>query len=154
MTDTTQRDGPDPFELTEDITSTINGAAAAGRAIAVAYVGAAGEPHLSLRGSVQVFDPNCLALWSRSAGLPEGLEDNPQLALLYQNLPERTFYRFSGRAHVEHDEMIRNQIFDASPEREQAQDPQRRGAAVIIELDAVEGMTPAGPLRMTRTNSD
>jgi hypothetical protein len=75
---------------------------------------------------------------------------NPQIALLYLDLTARTHLRFNGRARVETDPAIRDQIFEGSPVREQAQDPNRRGIAIVIDLDLVRGITPSGPVSMAR----
>ena len=38
----------------------------------------------------------------------------------------------------------RNQVFEAAPEREQKGDPDRKGLAVVIELDKVSGVVGFG----------
>jgi hypothetical protein len=153
MTDTTQKEATAGIKLTDDITAAVNGAAETGKPLVVAYVDTTGEPHLSLRGTVHVFEKDRLALWSRSPGLPEAIKANPRVALLYQNLAQRTLYRFGGLAHVEEGESVRTQVFENSPEREQAQDPNRHGSAIIIKLESVDGMTSGGPVRLTRRPS-
>jgi hypothetical protein len=63
--------------------------------------------------------------------------------------------QFHGRARIAADEAERSRVFDSAPEREQAADPDRKGAAVIIDLDRVEGVLKFGPggpefVRLTR----
>ncbi|MHB8464148.1 MAG: pyridoxamine 5'-phosphate oxidase family protein [Acidimicrobiales bacterium] len=148
MTDPVALTQPAPVHLTDDIAEAVNGAFAQGTAVVFAYVDERGAPHLSLRGTVQVFGPKQLALWVRSEGLPRALRSNDRVALLYQNLAARTFYQFAGRARVAPSEGVRDAVFAGSPEREQARDPERLGVAVLVDVDIVEGMGPDGPVRM------
>ena len=107
-----------------------------------------------MRGTVQVHGADRLALWNRGPGLPDSVTMNPQIALLYLDLTARTHLRFNGRARVETDPTIRDQIFERSPRGEQAQDPNRRGIAIVIELDLVRGITPTGPVIMARDHGN
>jgi Pyridoxamine 5'-phosphate oxidase len=150
VSDTSPADGGLFIDLTEEIRSVVNGALSAGHPVAVAYVDTTGKPHLSMRGTVQVYGSDRLALWNRGPGLPDSVTANPQIALLYLDLAARTHLRFNGRARVETDPAIRDQIFEGSPVREQAQDPNRHGIAIIIDLDLVRGITPSGPVSMVR----
>jgi hypothetical protein len=118
--------------------------------LAVAYVDETGRPHLSPRGTVQVSTSDQLALWARSPGLVDAITANPYVALLYQNIPDRTFYQFSGRARPIDDEAFRTRVYDSSPAHEQAQDPNRRGTAVLIDIDTVRGLGPDGMVVMSR----
>ena len=45
---------------------------------------------------------------------------------------------------------MRDVVFDDGPEREQAVDPERRGAAVIVDVDRVQGRLPDGAINMER----
>ena len=152
MSDTMQPGAAPSIQLSDEIRAVVNGALSAGHPVTVAYVDPTGTPHLSMRGTVQVYDADRLALWNRGPDLPDSLRGNPRVALLYADLGSRTYLRFNGRAHVETDEVIRNQIFEGSPQREQAQDPERHGTAIIVELDLVRGITPSGPVRRARDN--
>ena len=62
---------------------------------------------------------------------------NPKVALLYRNTETRVAWQFLGRGHVVTDEAARNQIFDSSPEFERNQDPERKGIAIVIDVDRV-----------------
>jgi hypothetical protein len=55
-----------------------------------------------------------------------------------------------GTARVDADPAIRKQIFDESPEVEQNHESWEAGAAVIIDLDQVDGGTPDGRVKMRR----
>jgi hypothetical protein len=150
MSDTMHPGAAPSIELSDEIRAVVNSALSSGHPVTIAYVDQTGTPHLSMRGTVQVYDADRLALWNRGPDLPDSLRGNPRVALLYADLSSRTYLRFNGRAHVETDESIRDQIFVGSPQREQAQDPERHGAAIIVELDLVRGLTPSGPIRMAR----
>src|SRR5437762_549786 len=71
--------------------------------ILVAYVDSAGWPHLSLRGTTQVFSPTQLALWVRDpeGGILKAIPNHPEVALWYRDTANRTTYQFAGRAHVD-----------------------------------------------------
>jgi hypothetical protein len=142
--------GPSSIELTDPIIATINGATTHRTPIAVAYVDPLGQPHLSPRGTVQVYGPDQLALWARSRGLPDALAVNPRVALLYQNLADHTIYQFTGRGRPVDDASFRDWVFDHSPPHEQAQDPERTGTAVLVELDTLRGRSDDGFVMMAR----
>jgi Pyridoxamine 5'-phosphate oxidase len=149
MSETTTVSIP-PVAPTEEIAAAVNDAASRGVPLAVAYVDGDGRPHLSIRGTVQVYGADELALWARSGGMPEALRANPYVALLYQDLANHTFYQFTGRAHVDSDPVVRDAVFDRSPAREQAQDPHRSGAAIIVAVDSVRGRGLDGFVQMLR----
>jgi hypothetical protein len=138
--------------LGPDIAATINGALANGTPVLVAYVDGEDRVHLSYRGTTQVLAPDRLALWARDpeGGLPRAVATRPKLTLLYRDMKTRTNYTFYGRARVTTDEPERAAVYDGSPEQERNFDPARRGAALIVDVDRVEGMGPAGRVNMQR----
>ena len=148
---TTEPLSPPAIHLNEDIANAVNGAVTRGVPITVAYVDHEGHAQLSLRGTVQVHTDDQLALWARSQGLPAAIGANPHVALLYQDVANSTFYQFKGRAHVDSDATVRDAVFDRSPQRERAQDPERAGTAIIIEVDSVRGRGPSGIVQMARS---
>jgi hypothetical protein len=143
-------DAPGPIDLSPQLASILGAALEQRHPIAVTYVDPEGKPHLSLRGTVQVLSSNQLAMWCRSSGLPDAIATNPNVALLYQNLENLEFYMFTGRARVDDDEAVRQQVFGGSPTREQAMDPDRKGTAVVVDIDSVTGRGPAGRVNMQR----
>ncbi len=98
-------------------------------------------PHLSFYGTTQMFDRDHLALWARDpeGGLATRILANPRVALVYRNSPERVTWLFDGIARRDDDATVRDQVFDASPEFERNQDPDRNGIAIVIELTRVRG---------------
>jgi predicted pyridoxine 5'-phosphate oxidase superfamily flavin-nucleotide-binding protein len=141
-----------PLRLTEDIKESVAGAFANGTPVVVAYVDAAGVPHLSLRGSTQPYGDTQLAMWIRdpAGGLVRALPDNPHVALFYRDPATRTSYQFTGRARVDSDPHVRDTVYANTAAPERNLDARRLGVAVLVDLDSVEGMGPAGRIRMER----
>jgi hypothetical protein len=150
MTDTAVT--PGGIALTDDLAQAVNSALESGKPITVAYVDAEGQPHLSFRGSTHTHSPDQLAIWVRNpeGGILTAVERNPRLTLMYRDPETRTMLMFYGRGRVETSEDAHRTVYDQSPERERQADPDRKGKPVVIELDRVEGRTPAGPIRMSR----
>lgn len=141
---------PAPLVLTPEIKQIVNDALANGAPLLLATVSGDGKPVLSFRGSVQVASENQLSLWVRNGhgGTLEAIRRNPNVALAYRS-PSTPVVQFHGRARIVEDEAGRAQIFERAPERERAADPERKGVAVMVDLDRVEGvlkLTPEGPV--------
>lgn len=132
--------------LTDEIKSLVNGALANGTPLLLAAVSAAGKPVVSFRGSVQAYSDDQLGLWARHSqgGTLEAIAANPNVVLVYRSTTTPVL-QFHGRARIVTDEAERKRVFENAPEREQAADPERKGAAVIIDLDRVEGVLRSGP---------
>jgi len=121
--------------------------------LTAAYTGEDGEPVLSFRGSTQVYSPSRLSMWMRN---PEGamvraLARNPRMALSYFD-QSGTWLLFEGRAYVETDPAIRRRVFDLLPEVERNHDPDCTGAALMIDVDHMEGSTAWGRVSMKRSD--
>ncbi len=148
-----------PMVMDAALRERIDTSLAAKHPIALSYVDPEGRPHLSLRGSLRSFGDDRLAMWARSAdtGLAAAIRSNPQVALLYRDEETRATYQLSGRAHVGEDEPTRRAVYDAMPKVERDHDFAMLGAAIIIELDLVEGWAgigrtgPIDPVRLVRT---
>ena len=81
------------------------------------------------------------------------MRDRPEVTLFYVDLAERgVVYTFYGRGLVSDDPAVNDQVWAATPQREQAQDPDRRGVALIIELERVvaQGIRPERNFTMVR----
>jgi hypothetical protein len=145
---------PRPVELrlTDIIKNAVNGALDNGTPMQIAYSDETGQIHLSFRGTIQAYSDNQLALWARDpeGGLPRNIVDRPQVTLLYHDPATRTTYSFYGRARAEHDPAARTRIFDNSHPREQQMDFRRRGTAIVVDLDTIEGRDSAGRFLMVR----
>lgn len=129
------------IELTDEMRDALASALTDRMPVIMTYVDAEGQPHLSFRGTAQVFSKDQLAVWARNpdGGLPQAMEGgtNPRVALLYRNTETRVAWQFLGRGRVVTDEASRNQIFDNSPEFERNTDPERKGKAIVIDVDQV-----------------
>lgn len=130
----------------------VNNALANGTPMTVAYVDAEGRPVLSLRGSTLAYSDTQLAVWLRNAqsGIVKALETNQNLSLLYRDQKSRSTLIFQGRGHIATDEEVRRRVWESTSEIEQNHDPSRQGAALIVDLDRVQGGTPHGGVRMVR----
>ena len=153
----TQQTSPLPTELklSSALKETVNTALERGRMLSVAYVSPEGQPELSFRGSVQAYSDNQLAIWVRN---PEGgilkavTSGRPHIALLYGELgaQSKAFVTFRGRGRVESSESVRRKVFDDSPTIERDMDKDRKGVALLIDLDSVDGFFGGSALKMGR----
>lgn len=127
--------------LTDEIREHVNGALVAGNPMVVATVDAEGKPRISYRGSTQVFSDDQLGFWARNAegSTLESIRTNPHVAMMYRHPVKRTFLQFQGRARIA-EGAERDKVFDSAPEFERKADPEKKGVAVIIDLDKVEGL--------------
>jgi hypothetical protein len=143
---------PTALHLTDDIKKAVNGALDNQTPMLIAYSDDAARIHLSFRGTVQAYGDEQLALWARDpqAGLPRNITAHPEVTLFYHDPASRTSYSFQGQARIESDPDARDRIFDNSNPREQYMDYHRRGAAIVVDLDRVEGRGPEGRVLMAR----
>ena len=146
------------LELDDEIREAIASAFDSGNIVTVAYNGDDGWPHVSRRGSTQVYGPQQLAVWvrKRDDGLAKAMRDRPEVTLFYVDLAERfVVYTFYGRGMVSDDPSVNDQVWAATPQGEQAQDPDRRGVALIIELERVvaQGIRPERNFTMERATA-
>jgi len=108
-----------------------------------------GEPQISPKGTLAVLDPETLCFWERSyRSSYHALEENPRVIVYCRNhvrakdLPFRNgALRFRGVARIADDEAIRQLVWDLSPAREQARDPERKGVAILIRVDLIEDLS-------------
>jgi hypothetical protein len=135
-----------PLTLTDEIKALVNKALANGTPILVAAVTPDGKPTVSFRGSVQTYSDDQLGFWARHAegGTIDAIRSNPNVVLVYRSATTPVL-QFHGRARIASDGMERTQVFESAPQREQDADPERKGAAVIVDLDRVEGVLKFGP---------
>src|SRR5882757_7424714 len=134
-----------PFALTPEISALVTGAFDAGNVLLLAAVDRDSKPVLSFRGSTAVFSDTQLSFWARNAegGTIEAIKENPNVALVYrsQSVP---MLQFVGRARIIDSPAERKRAFELAPEKERAADPERKGRAVIIDLDEVKGVLGFG----------
>jgi len=140
--------------LTDEMKQAVDGAFEARRPIVVAYVDENGAPQLSYRGSTQSHGDTALAIWVRNPDgrILESIAKNPAVALVYGYFTpdDRGFMFFRGRARIDDDETVRNQVYERAHEFERRQDEERKGVAVVIDLDSVDGFFGGARLQMRR----
>ena len=136
----------DPMILPAEVKDLINQAFESGSPMLLAAVNAQGQPVLSYRGSAQTYSDDQIGLWIRKAqgDTIEALRQNPNVALVYRSATTPVL-QFHGRARIATDPAETAKVFESAPAREQASDPERKGVAIIIDLDRVEGVLRRGP---------
>lgn len=97
--------------------------------------------------------PQQLGFWSRTAdsGLPVEVAERPSVSLLYYAAGERPgppYLSISGRAKA--DPALNDAVWEGMVEAERERDPERKGVAVVVDVDRVDGMGPDGFFSMTR----
>jgi hypothetical protein len=131
----------------------VNNALANGTPMVIACTNPDGSPNLTLRGATQVFSDTQLSVWLRHAegDTVNAIRSNPKMAALYRDSRTRATLIFHGTGRVDTTEEVRNRVFEIAPEVEQNHDPQRLGAALIIDIERMDGMTAYGTVQMRRT---
>ena len=141
------------IKLTEDLKHRFVNALTDGVAVVVGYVDRNGDPHVSPYGSLHASGDDQLALWVRNpqGELIQGIARNPKVAVFYGQLSSRTFVRMHGRARVATEDGERVRVFDGMHPFEKTTDPDRKGVAIVIDLDSAEGRDADGTMfKMTR----
>jgi hypothetical protein len=141
------------LKLSEDMKKAINTAFERMKPLVISYI-ENGAPKLSYRGSTQAYSDTALAIWVRMPDGPilEGVKNNPAVALMYGDFrPDgRDFMVFRGKARLDKTEAARKRVYESAHPYEQSQDKERKGNAVIIDLDSVEGFFGGALLKMKR----
>ena len=134
--------------LTDDLKRRFVNALTEGVAMVVRYIDKNGDPHVSPYGSLHASGDDQLALWVRnpSGDLIQGIARNAKVAVFYAQLSSRTFVRMRGRARVVSDEAGRTKVFDGMHPFERSGDPERKGVAIVIDLDSAEGRAADGTM--------
>lgn len=143
---------PDPLELTGEIAEAVDGALERGHPLVVGYVDDGGYPVVSFRGSTYVYGLQQLAIWVRKAddGFAKAVMERPQVTLLYYDRegPGPFYLSFRGRAHV--DPSANEDVYANIVERERERDPDRKGVAVIIDVEDLRGARSGGAFQQER----
>src|SRR5262245_39986846 len=141
------------LKLSDEMKKAVNTAFERKKPIVISYI-ENGAPKLSFRGSTQAYSDTALAIWVRMPDGPilDGVKKNPAVALIYGDFRTdgRDFMIFRGKARIDKSEPARKRVFEAAHVYEQGQDKDRKGNAMIIELDSVEGFFGGALLKMKR----
>jgi hypothetical protein len=146
------------LKLTDEIKQTVNEAYVPNdRPIIMAHVDDDGKPTMTWRGSVVAVSDTQLGVWARNAegGTATSLERHPDVMLVYRESGgpgqrSRVTLNFRGKARVDDSEAARKAVWDTMPQRERDSDPEMKGVAIIVDLDAVTGVMPGVRIQMTR----
>jgi hypothetical protein len=142
------------LKLTADMKKAVDTAFETLKPIVVSYVDENGAPQLSFRGSTQAYSDTQLAIWIRNpeGRILESITKNPAIALLYGSFEPtaRAFMIFRGRARIDTSDSVRRHVYEHAHAFERDKDKDRKGAALLIELDRVEGFFGGAQLKMRR----
>jgi hypothetical protein len=130
-----------PLIITPELAEIVTGALDSGNVVLVAAVSPDAKPLASFRGSVAVFGDQQLSFWARNGegGTVEAIRQNPNVVLVYRSSTVPVL-QFSGRGRVVTDGEERERAYAISHAREQASDADKKGVAVIVELDRIFGV--------------
>ena len=97
-----------------------------------------GQPQISMKGSVMVYDAETLAYWERARrSALENVTENPQVVIFYRNPEKRINWRFHGTATVYDGGPVREDVMNRTVQAELDRDPERQGVAVLVRLDRI-----------------
>ena len=143
------------MKLTDEIKAALGDPFGSGNFSIISYVDGSGQPNLSFRGSIHVHGDKQLALWARNpeGGLLKALSGGSnKVAVIYRN-PDpngRAMLTFKGTARIDDSEAIREKVYGEIPTQEQNSDKEKKGSAVIVDLDSVDGMYPGARVAMRK----
>ena len=97
-----------------------------------------GIPHMALKGSLIVFDEKRISFWDRTFGLTiSHIEKNPNVMVLIRNNNTKVGWRFFGKATLVNDDDLTSSIWDKTPQAEKDRDPDKKGVAVIVDIEYI-----------------
>jgi predicted pyridoxine 5'-phosphate oxidase superfamily flavin-nucleotide-binding protein len=137
------------IKLDDLIARLLHDAVADGVPCLVGTASATGEPQISPKGSLAVFDAETLSYWERShRSSQHHIQENPRVVIYYRNaaraseMPYRGgALRFHGRARIVESGPDRDRAWDLTIPLEQEKDPDRKGVAILIDVDRVEELS-------------
>jgi predicted pyridoxine 5'-phosphate oxidase superfamily flavin-nucleotide-binding protein len=108
-----------------------------------------GHPQISPKGSVAVFDDHTLCYWERSHRSSQArIGENSRVVVYYRNAarakenPYRSSaIRFHGAARILTSGPERDRAWELTNHEEQSKDPEKKGAAVLIDVDLIEELS-------------
>jgi len=140
------------LKLTPQMQEAVNSAFGMRRPMVIAYVDPNGIPRQSYRGSTQAYSETQLAIWVRNpqSGILTAIAQNPAVSMVfgYFEPDDRGFMIFGGRARIDESEAVREKVYGNAHEFERSKDPDRRGKALVIDLDGVDGFFGGAALQM------
>ena len=132
------------IEMTDEMKGLVDRNHADGWDCTVGTVDKDGQPQLSLKGSVMVYDAETLAYWERAKRTAlDNVATNPKVTVLYNNMTDRIRWRFYGNAEVHETGAIRDDVMSRTVEAELERDPERTGVAVLIKVNKIAELSGA-----------
>ena len=123
------------INIDDELRTLIDNALDDGCPMSIGTVSADGEPQISMKGSVLVFDRETLAYWERAwRSSAANVVANPKVVLFYRNPEQRINLRFHGTATVYQSGAIRENVMSRTVQGELDRDPERTGATVLVRL--------------------
>jgi predicted pyridoxine 5'-phosphate oxidase superfamily flavin-nucleotide-binding protein len=108
---------------------------------------AAGNPQISPKGSMMVFDAGRIAYWERAGRTAlANLNANRRVVVYYRNpakteqFPNGAVWRFYGSAEVLTEGALRDEVYDRTIPQEREKDLEKKGAAVVITVDRINDL--------------
>ncbi len=107
------------IEITEQMKELVDRNHADGWDCTIGTVDKDGQPQLSLKGSVMVYDSETLAYWERAKRTAlENVVKNPKITGLYNNMRDRIRWRFYGMAEVHESGFVREDVMSRTVDSE------------------------------------
>jgi hypothetical protein len=143
------------INMTDQMRELLDAALADGTPCLLGTATKGGDPQISPKGSVAVFDEKTLSYWERSKrSAMAHLGENPRVVVFYRNAkraPEMPQYaggalRFHGSARVIDSGPVREQreqVWERTIKAEQDRDPEKKGVGVLIDVDKIELLSGA-----------
>ena len=126
------------IDMTGEMQELIENALAERLPCIVGTASADGEPQISMKGSVIVYDAGTLAYWERAKRIAmQNVQANPKVVIFYRNPEKRINWRFHGTATILESGDVRDDVMSRTPQAELDRDPERLGAAVLVKIDRI-----------------
>ena len=130
------------INIDDEMRGLINNGLADGFPCMVGTASRDGQPQISMKGSVLVYDQESLAYWERSKrSALENVGENPKVVIFYRNTEKRLNWRFYGTATIHEGDAVREDVMSRTVQAELDRDPDRQGVAVVVRLDKIAELT-------------
>ena len=130
------------IDINDGMRLLIDNALAEGVCCIVGTASKNGQPQISMKGSVLVYDEETLAYWGRARRTAlKNVSENPRTVIFYRTPQERISWRFHGTATVHESGAIRDAVMERTIQPELDRDPDRQGVAVLIKIDLIDELS-------------
>jgi len=130
------------INLTDDMAKLVDNALENDCPCIMATASAPGDPDIGYKGSMMVFDSKSLAYWERTKRQHlKNLTENPRVIVLFRDPKAKANFRFHGSVTIHESGPIREQVMARTIKAELDKDPERKGLAVVINVDKLTTMS-------------